>query len=226
MTPATAEPAAEEPHVGTVADVVRLVGDVPLDRIVWHPFPATEDDVVRVCGSDPKRLCELVEGVLVEKAAGHQESLLAGWLVTCLNNFVVPRRLGVVGGPDAIMRLAPELVRLPDVSFVRWAALPTPDAHRRPVAAYAPELAVEILSERNTRREIDRKRREYFAAGTRLVWVVDPRAETVAVYTDPDTDTLLTRADTLDGGGLLPGFELRVADLFGYLDPPTDPPHA
>jgi len=218
MTPATAGPAAEEPHVATVADVVGLVGDVPLDRIIWHPFPATEDDVVRLGDAEPKRLCELVDGVLVEKVTGNRESLLAGWLITCLNNFVVPRRFGVVGAPDAAMRLAPGLLRLPDVSFVRWAAPPSPDA------AYAPDLAVEILSERNTRREIDRKRREYFAAGTRLVWIVDPRAETVAVYTDPDTHTLLTSADTLTGGDVLPGFRLPVADLFGYLDPPTAPP--
>jgi Uma2 family endonuclease len=226
MTTLTAEPPAEEreQHVETVAEIVGRVQDVPLDRIIWHPFPATEDDVLRLSEAEPKRLCELVNGLLVEKVMGHQESLLAGWLITCLNNFVVPRRLGIVGAPDAFMRLAPGMVRLPDVAFIHWTALPSPDAHRRPVAAYAPELAVEILSERNTRREIERKRREYFEAGTRLVWIVDPRAETVAVFTGADRHTMLTTADTLNGGDVLPGFELRVADLFGYLDPPAAPP--
>jgi Uma2 family endonuclease len=222
MTPVTTEPEADGRLVETVADIVRRVDDVPLDRIIWHPFPATEDDVVRLCATEPKRLCELVNGVLVEKAMGYSEDVLGFWIGTLLNNFVVPRHLGLVGGPAAIMRLAPGMIRLPDVGFVPWVRLPFKDAHRKPIAPFAPDLAVEVLSKKNTRKEIARKRGEYFAAGTRLVWIVDPRKETVAVYTDPETYVLLTTADSLDGGVVLPGFTTPVAAIFGYLDRPDE----
>ena len=63
-----------------------------------------------------------------------------------------------------------------------------------------------------------RKRREYFAAGVRLVWEVDPRARTVAVYEVPDQPTILEVGQTLEGGQVLPGFALPLADLFTELD--------
>lgn len=218
MTPATADPE-------TLADVVRALGDIPLHRILWHPFPgtATEEDQLRCVYGEPKRLVELVDGILVEKAMGYRESLLALWIGTCLNNFVVPRRLGLVAGADGLTRVSPTRNRMPDVGYTAWSNLPTPDAHRRPVADFAPDLAVEVVSEGNTRAEIAEKRREYFAAGTLLVWVVDPRKGTVVVYTDPDAHTVLTAADVLGGGDVLPGFALPVADIFGYLDPPSEP---
>ena len=119
------------------------------------------------------------------------------------------------------MRLRPGQERLPDVSFTAWANLPSDNAHLQRVGNYAPDLAVEILSPSNSRREIERKRNEYFAAGTQLVWIIDPDARTVAVFTDPTTHTVLTAADTLDGGAVLPGFTLPLADLFN--DPQLNP---
>ena len=64
-----------------------------------------------------------------------------------------------------------------------------------------------------------RKLGEYFKAGVLLVWIVDPRARTVAVYTKAAQEPLiLGEADTLDGGDVLPGFQLVLQDLFGRLD--------
>jgi hypothetical protein len=58
-----------------------------------------------------------------------------------------------------------------------------------------------------------------FAAGTRLVWHVDPKKRTVRVFTDPGHSTLLGKRDTLGGGGaVLPGFALRLRELFAKLD--------
>lgn len=211
-------------RLDTLADVMRQLGDIPLDRVLWHPLPgtATEDDALALLDGEPKRLVELIDGILVEKPMGYREGFLATWLATCLNNFVFPRRLGVVGGADAITRLLGRQLRLPDVGYYPWSSLPARGTHAR-VGVVAPALAVEVLSESNTRGEMDRKRQEYFAAGTQLVWIVDPRTETVAVYTDPITSTTLTTTDTLDGGVVLPGFQLPVADLFGYLEPPSVP---
>jgi Uma2 family endonuclease len=218
--------ASVAPGVETLADVMDRLGGISLDRVLWTPRPgtATEADQLRLVNGEPKRLVELIDGVLVEKATGNREALFAMTLGMYLMNFVRPRRLGVVGAPDALMRMSTGNNRMPDLYFTAWASLPSDSAHLRPVADYPPDLAVEILSEGNTRREIDRKRREYFASGARLVWIVDPDARTVEVYADPkqpDLATLLRDTDTLDGGAVLPGFALPLADLFN--DPQLNP---
>src|SRR5688572_20434616 len=98
MTPAVIPPGAP-PDPDTLADVVGALGDIPLHRVLWRPNPgtATEADVVRLVDREPKRLVELIDGILVEKAMGNRESLLAATLMFFLMNFVRPRRLGVVG---------------------------------------------------------------------------------------------------------------------------------
>lgn len=210
------------PGTETLADVMDRIGNVPLDRILWNPLPgtATEADALRLLDGEPKRLVELVDGILVEKPMGNEESLLAIWIGTCLNTFVTPRRLGMVGGPDAPMRLLPGVKRLPDIYFKAWSTLPGRNAHRQAVAKYAPDLAIEVLSKKNTKKEIERKRAEYFKAGTVLVWIVDPKKESVAVYDSVASFKTLVRGDTLCGEPVLPGFTLAVASIFDYLEPP------
>ena len=149
---------------------------------------------------------------------GFRESLLACELSARLNAVVRPNNLGLVAGPDGILRLWEGLVRLPDVAFISWDRIPGRRVPDEPIPELSPDLAVEILSVSNTRAEMDRKRREYFLAGTRLVWQIDPRARTIAVYTGPDNPTVLRDADVLDGGAVLPGFTLALTDLFGELD--------
>ncbi len=205
----------------TLADVLHALGDIPPDRILWNPFPgtATEADQIRICES--QTLVELLDGILVEKAMGYRESLMAATLIMILGAYVRPRRLGVIGGADAIMRMRDGRNRLPDVSFTAWQNVPTDEAHLQSVADFAPDLAIEVLSDGNTKAEIARKREDYFAAGTQLVWIVEPDDRTVAVYTDPDTFTLLHVSDTLTGGDVLPGFELSLAEFFN--DPQFQP---
>src|SRR5207244_67545 len=113
--------------------------------------------------------------------------------------------LGVVSGPDATMRLAPGLVRLPDVAFVAWARFPDGKLPAEPIPELVPDLAVEVLSRGNTEAEMERKRNEYFAAGVRLVWYLDPEPRTVRVYTNPTEVRLMTEDEALDGGEVLPG---------------------
>ncbi len=206
----------------TLADVLRALGDVPLDRVLWNPRPgtATEADQLRYIERED-RLVELIDGILVEKPMGALESFMAMTIGMFLLQFVRPQRLGIVGGADCIMRIVEGRNRLPDVSFTSWGRLPSDDAHLQPVAGFAPDLAVEVLSESNTAGEIAQKIREYFQGGTRLVWVAVPDDRTVAVYTAPGVFTTLTAADTLDGGAVLPGFALPLADLFN--DPQLNP---
>jgi len=109
------------------------------------------------------------------------------------------------------------LVRIPDVSFISWEQCPDgiPDEQ---VPRLYPDLAVEVISPSNTRKEIARKLREYFKAGTTLAWVVYPKKREATVYTAPDASVTLTEADSLDGGTVLPGFKLELKKLFAKLE--------
>ena len=215
MTATVAEP-------DTVAEFLDSLGDVSPERVLWTPRPgtATEADLLRCLNSEPKRLVELIDGTLVEKAVGNEQSILAHWIGTCLNAFIVPRQLGYVAGADALMRLREGLVRMPDTYYKAWATLPYRNAHRKPIVDFAPDISVEVISPKNTRKGVAKKCRDYQAAGCLLVWVVDPKRETVAVHTATGVVTL-TVADTLTGGDVLPGFTLPVADIFGYLEQPA-----
>ena len=202
-------------HLVTLADLLNRLGHVPLERIRLHPAPgtATEDDVL-VCPGGEKRLCELVDGVLVDKPMGYYESLLAAWLIRFLGRFLDEHDLGIVLGADATLRLAPGLVRLPDVSFISWDRFPGRRLPAKPIPDLAPDLAVEVLSPSNTEREMTRKLHEYFAGGCRLAWYFPYGQRVVRVYTDPATVRTLHEDDVLDGGAVLPGFTLRLRDLF------------
>jgi Uma2 family endonuclease len=191
------------------------LGDVPLSRVIFNPLPgtATEKDLLTLVERD-KRLCELIDGTLVEKPVGYEESHIAIMLAMHLLNWVRPRKLGVVTGADGTLRVAPNRIRLPDVAFVSAARLaPLPRPWRVP--HLSPDLAVEVLSETNTKKEMTQKLDEYFEGGTRLVWIIDPKKKTVAIYVTPDKPSnILSESDVLDGDDVLPGFTLQVKELF------------
>jgi Uma2 family endonuclease len=204
----------------TLADLLDQLGGISPKRVRVRPAlgTATEADVLAIRNSAERRLCELVDGVLVEKAMGLRESYLAGILITILWAFVGPRNLGIVTGADGMVRLAPGLVRIPDVAFISWNRLPNRRVPTEPIPALAPDLAVEVLSAGNTPGEMARKRQDYFAAGVQLVWQVDPNARSVEVFTAPDQSTVLHAMQTLDGGTVLPDFTLPLHELFAALD--------
>ncbi len=221
MTTLTAPPASSTlsaAPIETLADLMERLGGVPLDRIRFRPSPGTavEQDVLDA--ESKGLLCELVDGVLVEKTMGYSESLLAAFLIEILNGFVRSRNLGHVTAPDATFRLFPGLVRIPDVAFTSWDRMPDRRRPLAPMPDLAPDLAVEVLSESNTPGEMLRKRREYFTAGVRLVWLVDPALRIVDIYTSETESTRLTAADVLEGGAVLPGFRLPLRDCFAELD--------
>lgn len=203
----------------TVAELLKQLGNIPPSRVRVRPplGTATEEDLIK---ADPHEngICELIDGVLVEKAMGLRESLLAIALAALLRAFVHPRNLGLVTGADGTVRLLPGLVRIPDVAFISWARIPGERVPEEPIPSIAPDLAVEVLSEGNTPQEMERKRQEYFRAGVRLVWMVDLANRTVTVFTGPDRFTTLDAAQTLDGGDVLPGFTLALTRLFAELD--------
>ena len=208
--------ATELEPLETLADLMEQLGNVPLERIRLHPFPgtATVEDVLRLCDREPKRLCELVDGVLVEKVMGHQESRLAARLLQLLQNYLDEHDLGIAAGADGPHQILFDQVRFPDVAFIAYDRIPEGADPATPVPDWIPSLAVEVLSAGNTKAEITRKLRDYFEAGVELVWYVDPSDRTVRVYHSPEAVVTLTEADDLDGEQLLPGFRLSIRDWF------------
>ena len=150
---------------------------------------------------------------------GYDEDSLAFWLGVQLFNFASVHNLGKFGGSQGLIRLGDTLVRGPDISFTRWDSVPDPaelDQLPGPFLHVPPDLVVEVLSEGNTPREMAIKLGEYATFGVKLVWYVDPDAKTVTVYPKGRErgKKVLGVGDALDGGKVLPGFTLPVADIF------------
>ena len=210
-------PAPSAEPAETVADLLRRLGNIPARRVRLHPTPGTATERDLIAANEDKfrtALYELVDGTLVEKPMGLEESGIAALLIMFLNSFVHPRRLGLVTAPHGPFRIESGSIRLPDISFFARASQPGGKDPKGPIAPVAPALAVEVLSKSNTKAEIARKLDEYFASGTRLAWIVDPKKQSVRVHTSPTVSTLLKGDAVLDGGDVLPGFQLPLTDLF------------
>lgn len=209
------------PRSETVGQLLNRLG-VPARRVLLTPPPgtATEEDLIDVLDHQD-RLVELVEGTLVEKAMGFLEGRLGTILTTDLHTHARNSRTGICVGDGSPMRILLGTVRLPDVSFVSFERLPNRRVPTEPIGPFAPDFAIEILSQSNTRREMARKRREYFEGGCRLVWEIDPRKQTVRSYTSPDDYEEFGIDDTIDAGPVLKGFTVSLKKLFDdALNPP------
>jgi Uma2 family endonuclease len=203
------------PSDWTLADFWTHLGEIPLERIRMSPLPgtATEEDVLKAEGHTG-RICELIDGTLVEKTVGYFESLLAVRIIQSLAAFVDAHGLGIVLGEAGTLRILPRQVRIPDVCFISWERFPNRRLPREPIPALAPDLAIEVLSEGNTEAEMQRKLRDYFAAGVRLVWYIDPRTRSARSYAAEDQFIEVNESGSLSGGDVLPGFELSLSNLF------------
>lgn len=215
MSQATIAP----PELETMADLWERLGRIPLERIRLHPAPgtATEDDVIRI-NEEEDGLYELVDGTLVEKAVGAEESNI-GWLIGhIIGSYLDRNPIGTCLGADGFLRISAGLVRAPDLSFISYAKLRNRKLPKKPVPHLIPDLAIEVISKSNTPAEIRRKLGEYFAAGVRLAWVIDPRKRTARVHRSAGRSSLVREHQSLDGGDVLPGFSVRLAELFRDLE--------
>lgn len=194
----------------TLAELVERLGNIPLERIRMQPPPgtATVDDLAQT------KLCELIDGVIVEKAMGYFESRLGLLLGRILDEYAEQHDLGFVVGADGMTRLLPNKVREPDVAFYRWERVPNREVPEVAVADIAPDLAVEVYSRGNTQREMEQKRQDYFTSGVTLVWIVYPLKRNVEVWSAVDSCLTLDEDDQLEGANVLPGFTLSIRDWF------------
>ena len=205
----------------TLADLQEHLGGVPLNRIRAWPPPgtATKDDVEAI-HAHTKRTCELIDGVLVEKAVGFYESIIAARLIALITDYLKENPIGVIAGEAGFVELLPTQVRAADVCVVCWDRLPR-DLVAEAVPAIVPDFVIEVLSKGNTRAEMRRKLHDYFTAGVRLVWYIDPRPRTVRAYTGEEQFVDVDEHGTLSGGTVLPGFEVRLAELFAPVERPA-----
>jgi Uma2 family endonuclease len=190
--------------------------DVPLKRIRLIPQPgaATINDALEY-RRETGILCELVDGILVEKAMGYYESLVAAVLIGMLRRYIVENgNPGFVLGEAGMVWVETGQMRMPDVSYFSWDHFPGRLLPKGAVLDLTPDWAIEVLSPSNTDAEMARKRREYFNGSAKLVWQVDPLAHTVDVYTAFDQFTRHGEDATLTGAPVLPGFSLSIRQLF------------
>lgn len=199
----------------TLADLISRFGPMPLARIRREPRPgtATEADVVRINERKEGR-CELIDGILLEKTMGWHESFLGFEIAAILRAFVQERNLGIVLGDQAMVRLWPGRIRLPDGCFLSWQRMGTFPDTTDPAINMGPDLAIEVISPSNTRQEMQEKLQDYFVSGVLEVWYVYPARREVHVYSGVETFVVLGNDDTLSGGQVLPGFSIVVSQFF------------
>jgi len=209
------------PAVWTIADVRALLPGFPVDRIRIVPTPgtATEKDLLKA-DARGERICELIDGTLVEKTMSSYESMLAIELAYFLRCYLELKNIGAITGETGLLKILPKQIRAPDVGFIRWEKLPRRGEPKPAIYAVAPDLAAEILSKGNTKKEMDRKVKDYFKAGVRLVWYIDSKTRTARSYTAVRTWTDIGPDGSLLGGDVLPGFELPLVKLFARVDGP------
>jgi Uma2 family endonuclease len=168
---------------------------------------------------DADSLYEIIDGERKEtEPMGAYMTLLAGELARLLANFVKEHRLGVAV-PEMLFRFQrdPDRSRRPDVAFVsreRCQQAPVPPEGDWDVV---PDLAVEVVSPGNNAAELEQKLVEYFRFGVRQVWVLHPEQRRLYVHESLRKVSALNEDDTLTGGDVLPGFSLKLADLFAAI---------
>lgn len=215
----------KKPKYETFADVLDRVGNVPPHRVLLNPPPgtATELDLLDSTYTGD-RGCELVNGVLVEKTMGFREDYLAASLIILFGRYLESNNIGAVAGSQGLIRFKIGLVRVPDVSFIRWDSVDDTDEIENPDGAFlevAPDFVVEVLSPSNSTNEMAMKLDEYSKAGVKLVWYVDPDRKEVAVFPNAKASArkVVGLGEVLDGGTVLPGFRLAVKEIFASRAP-------
>ncbi len=157
------------------------------------------------------RILELIDVEIVEKMPSFTPSRIASRIGRFLGNFADEHQLGYVTGEAGGYVMSEGNVFNPDVGYISKERLPEAPEREAPVP---PDLAVEVKSPSDSKRAMRRKAEKYLASGTRLVWLVFPDEQLVEVYVaDKDVQTVGIDG-VLEGGDVLPGFTLKVSDIF------------
>jgi Uma2 family endonuclease len=173
----------------------------------------TADDLARM-PDDASVQIELDEGQLITMPlAGFEHGERENQIMFLLAQHVRKNKLGKVVSGDTGFRLNDRTVLAPDVAFVRRERVES--VRSKSFAKGAPDLAVEIFSPSDGIRQSTRKVKQYLAAGCHTVWVVYPKRQEVKVFEASGAERTLHSGDLLEAPDLLPGFSVKVAELFG-----------
>jgi Uma2 family endonuclease len=175
----------------------------------------TADQLLDISANSECRY-DLIRGELIEMSpGGGRHGRIAIRIGRFLDEFVDRHGLGACFSAETGFVLAehPDTVLAPDAAFVRSEHIP-PEHEQDRYWRVVPDLAVEVVSPSDRVGEVSDKVAEYLDAGVRLLWLIEPRRRTVTVYTPDRHARILREGDELDGGDVLPGFKLAVAELF------------
>ena len=159
---------------------------------------------------------ELVAGELIRMApTGGEHGVLTVRIGRILDEYVEAHDLGICSGAETgfILQRVPDIVRAPDAAFIAKARIPETGIPKT-YWPFAPDLAVEVTSPSDRFSAVQTKIAEYFSAGTRLVWVIEPATRTVCIYRSSHDVQALGEDDELSGADVLPGFRCAVRRLF------------
>jgi Uma2 family endonuclease len=172
----------------------------------------TADELEKWPDDDSVRI-ELDEGELIEMApASEEHGGIENEIGSILRNFVKEQKLGKVYSSSAGFKLKPDTMRAPDVSFVRESR--RSEVKSRGFGKGAPDLVVEIFSLSDSVRQLKRKIKQYFDAGTHTVWIVYPESREVNVIDASGADRVLGTGESIDCPELLPGFSVKIDEFF------------
>jgi Uma2 family endonuclease len=159
---------------------------------------------------------ELLNGDLLEaESVSFEHGLVAFRLPFYVYAFALQHRLGEVLSSDTQYWVTAHGLNVfrPHAGFIANDRLPVGEMRKR-VCQFPPDLAIDVVSPANTESDILRKISIYLDGGTRSVWLVRPEQQTITVFTPENPERILTAADTLEGGEVLPGFTLPLSELF------------
>ena len=159
---------------------------------------------------------ELSKGELLPMTpVGMRHGAVVSNLDRLLATYAKDNNLGLVG-PEIGFRLArnPDTLRAPDVAFISKERLEKAGGIPEKFADFPPDLAVEVLSPEDTVSEIQKNVEEYLAGSVPMVWIVDPANQRVTVYRSLQDIKILSADQELDGGDVLPGFRIKVTEIF------------
>ncbi|MFN3926834.1 MAG: Uma2 family endonuclease [Pseudanabaenaceae cyanobacterium] len=158
---------------------------------------------------------EIVNGELIKMGnAGFRHGYYANLLAALITIYVREHNLGIVCDSSTAFIMESGNRRSPDGSFISKTRLMGSGRLTKGFFRGAPDLAIEVLSDGNTVEEIHQKIEEYFASGSRLVWLIHPDERYVLVYHQPEPDKFLRVGDFLDGEDVIPGFSLSLSEFF------------
>jgi Uma2 family endonuclease len=181
--------------------------------------PVTADELLTMPHRDEHGndcLLELVRGEVRRMSpTGFEHGAICSRIGAVLWNFVEEHKLGIVFAAETgfVVETNPDSVLDADAAFVSAERLAGVKNVEKFVP-FAPDLAIEVLSPSNTVREMEQKIDLYFGAGSRMVWIINPKRRTVSAYTSPFEVRILGERDALEGGDVLPGFRYELSALF------------